>query len=96
MFYVLDGICSIKIENNQYNIQDGSILLIQSGTKYIFNICKPIKLIAINFDYTQKYNNISNFISPVKTESFNQDNILEKVQFTDAPMLNAPIIILNI
>lgn len=96
LFYVLDGICSIKIENNQYNIQDGSILLIPSGTKYIFNICKPIKLIAINFDYTQKYNNISNFISPVKAESFNQDNILEKVQFTDAPMLNAPIIILNI
>lgn len=95
LFYILDGNGSIEIKNSQYTLSRGTVILIPSGNTYRFNVCKAIKIIALNFDYTQKYNNISSFINTVKQELYNQENILEKICFSDTPILNSPIVILD-
>lgn len=96
LFYITDGVCSINIEGNENILRKGSVVLIQSGTQYKFNIRENTRLVVLNFDYTQKFSNIKNFIKPVKTNVFNKNKILEKVNFSDAKILNTPIVISDI
>ena len=77
LFYVEEGNCNIQINADEYNLQKGSVVLFQSGTVYKFNINKQIKIFALNFDYTQKFNSITASINPAETGYFNQNNILE-------------------
>lgn len=93
LFYIDEGNCDILIDNDVYNLHKGSVVLLQSGTEYQFNINKQIKVIALNFDYTQKFNNITEFLSPVEAAFFSQNNILENINFSDADALNSPVVI---
>lgn len=93
LFYIEHGCCNIRINNIEYALQKGSVILMQSGNEYEFNINEQISLISINFDYTQKFNNITNFITPVEANYFDSGNILEKIKFSDADALNSPIVI---
>ena len=96
LFYITDGVCSINIEGNENILRKGSVVLIQSGTQYKFNIRENTRLVVLNFDYTQKFSNIKNFIKPVKANVFNKNKILEQVNFSDAKILNTPIVISDI
>ena len=96
LFYVTNGECSMMIKGNKYDLQKGSLARIKSGTKYKFNINEQIELIVLNFDYTQKCNDITDSMKPVNAENFDTGNILEKDYFSDATMLNSPIVILRI
>lgn len=96
LFYITDGSCSIDIEGTEHILQNGSVVLIQSGTRYKFSINEKIKIIVLNFDYSQKFSNIKNSISPVKANLFNKNKILEQVHFFDAKILNMPIVISDI
>ncbi len=96
LFYITDGVCSINIEGNENILRKGSVVLIQSGTQYKFNIRENTRLVVLNFDYTQKFSNIKNIIKPVKANVYNKNKILEQVIFSDAKILNTPIVISDI
>ena len=69
------------------------IVLLPSGTVYRFVLQTPIRLISLNFDYTQEHSRLTEVLPPVRAEAFVQGNVLEQVCFADAPALNAPIIL---
>lgn len=91
LFYVLSGNAELVINGRKDSIREGDALLWQSGTEYKFIIEKPIKIIAVNFDYTQKNKNIKGSLSPVAVLKFNRTRILENVFFEDAEALNNPL-----
>ncbi len=95
LFYVLEGKCHILIENENYIVEKGTLMLWQPGTKYRFDVDEKIQMLVLNFDYTQNNNSIVNSISPVYSHAFQEDRILEKIQFEDCPILNNPIVLKN-
>lgn len=93
LFYVEKGSCVILINNTEYKLQKGSVVLFQSGTEYKFNINEQIQIISVNFDYTQESNEITECINLAEPHSFNRNNTLEKINFSDAAVLNLPVVI---
>ena len=93
LFYLLDGECTVCIEKEEKKIKTGSILLWKSGAVYRFLIENKVKLIAINFDYTQNFKNKKAFFPPVESEMFDKSDILENHRFSDSVQLNSPIIL---
>lgn len=96
LFYVLNGSARLVINEEECVVGEGDALLWQSGTEYKFKIDRPTKIIAINFDYTQKNRNIEGTISPVAVEKFNRTRILENIFFEDDEVLNKPLKVANI
>lgn len=93
LFYIENGNCSININNIEYDLQKGSAVLFKSGIKYKFNINKQMRIISVNFDYTQKSKDITEFISVAGADSYNSEKTLEKPIFSDNDALNEPIVI---
>lgn len=93
LFYVTTGECRIKIENIEYPLQSGSVVLLKSGTVYGIEVDKPIKIISLNFDYTQDFMSCKEFLAPVRAEDFRTDRVLERPSFSDADELNRPIVL---
>lgn len=91
LFYILHGSGVIIIEGKQYNIKAGSVILFQTGTKYVWQI-SDMRYIAINFDYTQEHSHIKRTFSPVSAESFPDENFSKKIEFSDVPELNEEIV----
>ncbi len=91
LFYVLKGSARLVINDTQYELSQDSAILFPSGTIYKFDIDKPVKLIAINFDYTQNNRNITGSLSPVAADRFKKYMKLENIFFEDADILNYPL-----
>ena len=92
LFYVTTGECRIKIENIEYPLQSGSVVLLKSGTVYGIEVDKPIKIISLNFDYTQNFRSHKEFLTPVCAENFRTDRVLERPSFSDANELSSAIL----
>lgn len=91
LFYVLNGSTQLVINDTQYTLSQDSVILFPSGTVYKFDIDKSVKLISINFDYTQNNRNISDSLSPVAADRFKKNMKLENIFFEDADILNRPL-----
>lgn len=96
LFYILKGNGNIKIENKIYPLHQGCAVLFKSGTKYEWRLDENgIRAIFINFDYTMNFSNRLRSFHPIHSEKFSEHDILEKIVFEDANVLNFPIYIKN-
>ncbi len=95
LFYILDGACKIEIEDTAYEIKKDALLLWQAGTKYRFIAYDKIKMLVLNFDYTQSHSSITEPISPVVFKKFKEERIIERVLFEKCEGLNRPLILEN-
>ena len=95
LFYVCNGLGMLSICDNEYQLKPDTLLIWRSATPYKFIINDSIKLISVNFDFTQKNTQKKDSICPVPQEDFNPSNLLEQICFSDFKVLNAPIILHN-
>ena len=93
LFYVLSGKALLHINNEEYNLSANNVLLWPSGCIYKFETEKPLKMIAVNFDYTYSNCNITDSISTVCISDFDKNCTLENIDFDDADVLSKPLII---
>lgn len=91
LFYVLNGNARLVINDTQYTLSQDSAIIFPNGTVYRFDIDNPLKLISINFDYTQNNRNMSDSLFPVAADRFKENMKLENIFFEDADILNYPI-----
>lgn len=86
LFYTKSGIGKIKVMDNILTLHPGSVLYINSFIPYTL-LNSNVTYLAINFDFTQNFSNLSAPIPPVKS---NKKNIapLEKIRFDDAITFN--------
>jgi len=95
LFYMVDGTCSVHVDSKKYNVEKGTVLFWQSGTKYRFSVDSKVKMIVLNFDFTQHHKHITEAISPVFVEEFDQNKVLEHIRFSDCEALNHPLVLEN-
>ena len=91
LFYILHGDGEIIIEGRAYKIRPGTVILFQTGTEYVWQI-RNMRSIAINFDYTQQHSHITKTFAPLSSEEFPSDNFSQKIDFSDASVLNREIV----
>lgn len=93
LFFVTDGRAKLYINGREYNAEENAVFLWQSGTVYRFIIEKPLTLISVNFDYTQKNSEKKNFFPLMKPNDENNAKVCEKITFSDGEKLNNPIVL---
>lgn len=94
-YFMLSDYCVLKIDDTDYILQLGSAVIIPPGIKYLFDTQNEVKLISINFDYTQNFSNRAKEVHPINEDEFDSDSIIEKVYFENYPFLNRPAVIKN-
>ena len=94
-FFFVEDVCTAHIDGVSYNIAKNCAVLIPAGVMYYFECKAPIRMIAINFDYTQSASRITFAMSPRRLEKFNESEITERPDFEDYDILNRPIVLEN-
>ena len=84
LFYVIDGKGAIRANDKTYILKKHSLLFINSGVKYHHIIPDNfVSYLAINFDFTYKHPNTNIPIPPATDETYDIDNIVEHITFSD-------------
>ena len=98
LFFILEGDGEIIVNNVIYNFTQFTTMLWQQNTNYRFNCKNPIKLIAVNFDYTAARTQYSQpfKVNKVSKTNMNVTENIDKIYFQDYPILNSAIICNNI
>lgn len=95
MFYILGGEGAIIIEGERHPLNAGKAVVLKAATQYIWQSHPEsgLSMIVINFDYTHNMSHIIDGFSPIPSELFCNDDIIECVEFDDCPLLNKPIVL---
>ncbi len=92
LFYIIEGEFDIILNQKNYKMIPGSILLFKSGVPYSFKNNKSIKLISINFDFSQNHQEIDKPLMRIIAKN-TPKNVLELFtdEISDCQQLNYPI-----
>ncbi len=95
MFLCLEGEGNIVISDVAYPVKSGTVIMWQGGLPYRYDPDEDscLKLIGFNFDYTNRSQKKLMAIPPVKESMFRSYMLTEFVNFTDAAVLNEPMLI---
>ena len=95
LFYVCRGEGIICIENKNYNVSKGHLLLWQPGIKYhlISHENNCLDLIGINFDFLLNHSDKNSPIPPDRADIFRNEKATEVIEFSDMEAFNSPIIL---
>lgn len=98
LFYVISGSAILEIGNIVKEISSGHVLYWASGLTYRFEPGneQALHMIAINFDFTQANRESVQYLPVVSPGDYAEEKRLEDIVFTDAAVLNAPILIQNL
>lgn len=94
LFYISSGEGEMIVEDVPHPLSAGTVILLAAGVRYTW--CpkrdSALEYIAINFDYTMANADITTSFHPMHSSEFRRGDILEVVDFSDAMVLNQPII----
>lgn len=82
MLYTMSGKCTIGVDNNEYTLKRGSLIIIKPGMEYIFLDSADLEAIILHFDY----NNVNSiekafYIAPSPKNEFRKNQIIDiKIQ----------------
>ncbi len=97
IFYVLNGSGTLEIADTSVTVGPGTAMFWMSGVPYtLLPGEKGLQMIVVNFDFTQNHAEDVIALPPVMPQNFDPKNLLERITFTDAPMLNAPLLFDNL
>lgn len=94
MFYMYDSAIAY-IDGEEYPVSFGSLIVIPAAVPYYFKCDEPIRMIAVNYDYTESAAHIIDPRPPRSLRSFNEGQIIECLDFEDCDILNRPIVLEN-
>lgn len=89
--YAFKGSASLRMEQEHYTMQRGSLAVFQPDTEYVILPAPSVTLAVFDFDYTQDYSDTTDYLIPCKPDAFRPENRHRTVVFTDAPALNQPL-----
>lgn len=92
LLYLQNGEMVFYYGDSSYKIKEGTLLVWQAGSRYRFERIGDIKIILINFDFTQEHSNRTDSISVVRDKNFNKSRIVELCDFDDCPELSSLLI----
>ncbi len=87
LFYCVSGNGEIKCAGKIYKMNEGSLLIINSGICYqMLTPINTVKYAILNFDYTLNHNSINQPVPPASKENFKMNKIIEAVSFKDCKL----------
>lgn len=97
IFYVLSGNGCIEVDGTRIEVTSGALLYWMSGTPYTLLPSQDgLQMIVINFDFLQDQADDVAAHPPVTPQNFQPGKLLEQISFSNAPMLNKPLLIANL
>ncbi|MBR2929782.1 MAG: helix-turn-helix domain-containing protein [Clostridia bacterium] len=91
LFYIMGGTGQIVVEGVPYPIRPGMVVLLRSGTEYIWQV-GDMRYLAINFDYHRAHENITRSFHVERAELVSY--VLEPdICFSDAEALSRPVVL---
>lgn len=93
--YITGGSVQITLEKGEYTISRGSVFTFQPGTLYKMVPAPFFTAIVIDFDYTQKYYEVSNFYLPRSISEYEKHLEHEHIDFDDCTVFNSPCVFNN-
>lgn len=94
-YFILSDGCLVEIDDEEYSLDTGAVIIIPPGTKYGFDAQGEIKLVSINFDYTRNFSYKTKEIHPMRTDEFKAESIIERVDFEDYAFFNKTVVVKN-
>ena len=83
LFYVVEGSGTLIIDGKTYTLSPNDLSIWKCGNKYRFCNYNNLKMIAINFDFTQIHNDCTESIRPVLAKNFDPSLLMETECFSD-------------
>lgn len=94
-YYMIEDYCVIYIEGVRYELKRGTVVVVPAGVEYYFEREGNLRIVSINFDYTQNYAHRDAVMPPVMSDVFDESKIHESVSFENYAFLNKPLVIDN-
>lgn len=95
LFYIISGRGKIAFGNEEYKLQQGTVILFPSGIEYVWCV-DNLKYYAINFDYTQDFTEFDKTLHAISAAFLKNASILNHPDFENAPVLKEPIVLYEI
>ena len=92
LFYMYDSAVAY-IDGEQYPVSFGSVVIVPAAVPYYFKCDAPIRMIVVNYDYTESAAAITDSRPPRPPKVFSESRITERPAFVDYPFLNRPIVL---
>lgn len=92
LFCIISGSGKISFEHEEYKLQQGTVILFPSGIEYVWCV-DNLKYYAINFDYTQDFDELNKTLHAIPASVIKDVNILKHPDFEDVTVLKAPIVL---
>ena len=97
IFYVLSGGGTVEIADSCVTVGPGTAMFWMSGIPYTLVPGEDgLQMIVVNFDFTQEHAETVIALPPVVPKNFEEGKLVEKITFSNAPMLNRPLLFDNL
>ena len=84
LFFVLSGRGKIEAGDHVYDMNENSLLIVNSGVKYRFITPQStVRYIVLNFDYHNSSSSINIPVAPVRPEVFKKERLISHCEFSD-------------
>jgi AraC-like DNA-binding protein len=83
------------IGGEKYELKNGTVVIVPAGVEYYFEREGTLRIVSINFDYTQNFRHKDAVMPPATSDVFNEAEILEQTTFENYVFLNKPLVIDN-
>lgn len=97
LFYCTEGYGVIRVEETDYEMSPGALLLFGAGVpyRYLLGSEGSMRLLGINFDFNTEKNASPLMFPPERIEDFDKERLGEVLSFSDAEIFNRPLHIKN-
>ncbi len=95
LFYIEEGECRIRIAESEYIAKKGTMLLFRAGVPYSFLSLGTLKMIALNFDFTQKSRGETHKIAPALLNNFHSELVAEGEDYITCEPFCRPLVMEN-
>ncbi len=97
IFYVVSGNGVVEVDDLRIPVSPGTAMYWMAGTPYtLLPSDDGLQMIVINFDFTQDHTDNVAAHPPVAPQHFDPENLMERISFSNSPMLDQPLILHNL
>ena len=94
-YYMVEDFCVMHIDGERYELKNGTVVIVPAGVEYYFEREGNLRIVSINFDYTQNFSHKEAVMPPETSDVFDETRIHEHTTFENYVFLNKPLVIDN-
>ena len=95
LLYILSGSGTINLNNELYSLEEGVLFNIQPGTPYKITPAPSFYAIAVDYDFTNDFQNEVTVFPPVPVKNFDEDKSHKTTFFDDVSAFSETVFIKN-